>query len=286
MVHDTKKLARAHVRETMPRCAQGAEVFVRADIELLYADLHASVWRGLSGVMLPGVTSVAQVPGSRQPPRTLQAERGVVRPPPVGEILDGRSSQPGASLELHLCFDTGRGNWDAVQLIQAMRASSRSAWGAPTRDGPAREPSGDLHLMPYLMQRLIMPTPRGPAHWGVVARHLAWSRRQLRRHIGGGHHWTPAGLQGWPLHAHAPGSSPEHRLHPTDEEIAQAESVLAACAAHGPTAAPCAPGRHGHRCVACRHRGAPHRLGGGVQKTGARQSDSGRADAGDRAAEA
>src|SRR5262249_34361389 len=66
MVHDTKKhVARARVRETIPRlCAQGTEVFVRADIELLYADLHASVWRGLSGVMLPGVTSVAQVQGA------------------------------------------------------------------------------------------------------------------------------------------------------------------------------------------------------------------------------
>jgi hypothetical protein len=40
-----------------------------------------------------------------------------------------------------------------------------------------------------------------------------------------------------------------------------------------------------HRCVAGRHRGQPHRLGGGVQKTGARQSDGGRADAGDRTAE-
>src|SRR5687767_11279727 len=63
MVHDTRKHeARARLRDAIPHmCAQGAEVFVRADIELLYADLHAAVWRGLSGVMLPGVTSVAQV---------------------------------------------------------------------------------------------------------------------------------------------------------------------------------------------------------------------------------
>src|SRR5262245_26032292 len=39
MVHDTQKhVARARVRDTIPRlCAQGVEVFVRADIELLYA---------------------------------------------------------------------------------------------------------------------------------------------------------------------------------------------------------------------------------------------------------
>src|SRR5262245_28696273 len=63
MVHDTKKhAARQRIRELIPRmCAQGAEVFVRIDVELLYADLHAAVWRGLSGVMLPGVTGVAHV---------------------------------------------------------------------------------------------------------------------------------------------------------------------------------------------------------------------------------
>ena len=77
-VHDTKKhVARARIRETIPRlCTQGAEVFVRADIELLYADLHASVWRGLSGVMLPGVTSVAQVQEADSVLGALQAERG------------------------------------------------------------------------------------------------------------------------------------------------------------------------------------------------------------------
>src|SRR5215510_1492923 len=84
MVHDTKKpLARARIRDTIPRlCAQGAEVFVRADIELLYADLYASVWRGLNGVILPGVTSVAQVQDADSLLGALQAERGVVKPPP------------------------------------------------------------------------------------------------------------------------------------------------------------------------------------------------------------
>jgi len=43
LVHDSKKhKARAQIREAITTlCAQGAEVFVRSDIELLYADLHA-----------------------------------------------------------------------------------------------------------------------------------------------------------------------------------------------------------------------------------------------------
>src|SRR5262249_17235857 len=122
MVHDTKKpRARASIRETIPRlCAQGAEVFVRADIELLYADLYASVWRGLNGVMLPGVTSVAQVEAADSLLGALQAERGVVQLQPDGEIreADDPVSQEQA-LERHLRFRTGRAHEDAVPLTPA-----------------------------------------------------------------------------------------------------------------------------------------------------------------------
>lgn len=160
MVHDTKKhAARARLRDAVPHlCAQGAEVFVRADIELLYADLHASVWRGLSGVMLPGVTSVAQIQEADSLLGTLQAERGVVKPPPVGEVLEADDPvSPEQALEIHLCLDTGRSNWDAVDLIQAnSRVKSISLGRADLVMDLRQEPSGDLHLMPYLMQRLII----------------------------------------------------------------------------------------------------------------------------------
>ena len=56
-VHESRKHeARANVREAIGRMRDaGSEVFVRSDVELMYADFDASVWRGLSGVVLPGM---------------------------------------------------------------------------------------------------------------------------------------------------------------------------------------------------------------------------------------
>ena len=52
-VHDSRKHeARERVRDAIGVMRDaGAEVFVRCDPELLYADMAASVWRGLSGVI-------------------------------------------------------------------------------------------------------------------------------------------------------------------------------------------------------------------------------------------
>ena len=236
MVHDTKKhVARTRVRETIPHlCAQGAEVFVRADIELLYADLHASVWRGLSGVMLPGVTSIAQVQEADSLLGALQAERGVVRPPPVGEILEADDpASPVQALELHLCFDTGRGNWDAVQLIQAStRVQSISLGRADLVMDLREEPSGDLHLMPYLMQRLIIIAnatgvqPIG-AWWRATSRGLVANYDDtLSAAITG----RQAGFKGGLCMRTHQVAALNKGFTPTDEEIAQAQSVLAAFA--------------------------------------------------------
>ena len=83
--------------------------------------------------MLPGVTSVAQIQEADSLLGALQAERGVVRPPPVGEILEADDPvSPEQALELHLCFDNGRDNWDAVQLIQASTRVKSISLGVPT----------------------------------------------------------------------------------------------------------------------------------------------------------
>src|SRR5438094_170236 len=60
LVHDSRKAAgRANIREGIGLArSSGAEVFVRCDLELLYADLEASVWLGLTGIVLPKVSKV------------------------------------------------------------------------------------------------------------------------------------------------------------------------------------------------------------------------------------
>ena len=159
-VHDSKKhLAREGVRDAIGQMRdRGAEVFVRSDVELMDADLSASVWPGLTGVVLPGVTSADQVREADRILGELEAQRGVVKPPPVGEVREADDPRgPGQALELHLCLDTGRGNWDAIDLIRASDRVESVSLGRADLVMDLREvPSGDLHLMPYLMQRLIV----------------------------------------------------------------------------------------------------------------------------------
>ena len=53
-----KPAARERLSETITALARGdAEVFVQVDNELLYADLSAAVWPGLSGILIPHLES-------------------------------------------------------------------------------------------------------------------------------------------------------------------------------------------------------------------------------------
>ena len=159
-VHESRKHeARANVREAIGRMRDaGSEVLVRSDFELMYADFDASVWRGLSGVVLPGITSVDQVREADCLLAKFEAERGVVKPPPVGQVREADDPRgPEQALEIHLSLDTGPGNWHAEDLIRASdRVKSVSLGRADLVMDLREEPSGDLHLLPYLMQRLII----------------------------------------------------------------------------------------------------------------------------------
>lgn len=181
-VHESRKHdARANVRGAIGMMREaGAEVFVRSDVELMYADLDASVWRGLSGVVLPGVTCVGQVREADEILLKLEAERGVVKPPPVGQVREADDPRgPEQALEIHLSLDTGPGNWHAEDLIRASdRVKSISLGRADLVMDLREEPTGDLHLLPYLMQRLIIIAnatgvePVG-AWWRATSRGLA-----------------------------------------------------------------------------------------------------------------
>ena len=159
-VHESRKHdARANVRDAIGTMRDaGAEVFVRSDIELMYADLDASVWRGLSGVVLSGVTNVGQVREADEILSKFEAERGVVKPPPVGQVREADDPRgPEQALEIHLSLDTGPGNWRAEELIRASdRVKSVSLGRADLVMDLREDPAGDLHLLPYLMQRLIV----------------------------------------------------------------------------------------------------------------------------------
>src|SRR5919109_5275875 len=57
-----KPAARECLPEAIRNVAQGgAEVFAQVDQELLYADLSAAVWPGLSGILIPRLGSAQEV---------------------------------------------------------------------------------------------------------------------------------------------------------------------------------------------------------------------------------
>ena len=242
-VHDSRKhQARENIRDAigMMRDA-GSEVFVRCDPELLYADIAASVWRGLSGVILPGLTSAEQVMEADSILSQFESERGVVRPPPVGEVREADDPRgPEQALEIHLSLDIGPANWHAEELIQASdRIQSISLGRADLKMDLREEPSGDLHLLPYLMQRLIVSAnalgvePVG-AWWRATSRGLAASHDDtLQAAITG----RQAGFRGALCMNADQVAALNAGFTPSAEDVRQARTVADAEPAHSPMAA-------------------------------------------------
>jgi citrate lyase subunit beta/citryl-CoA lyase len=160
LVHDSRKAAaRANVRDGIEMARDvGAEVFVRCDLDLLYADLQASVWRGLTGIVLPKVNTLAQVLEAEALLARFEAERGVRKADLAGEVNEADEPRTAENaLEIHLSLEDARGNQDAMDLLQASpRVRSVSLGRADLVMDLRAEPSGEIHLLPYLMQRLVI----------------------------------------------------------------------------------------------------------------------------------
>jgi citrate lyase subunit beta / citryl-CoA lyase len=99
-----KAEARGLVKEAIAPCGQGAaEVFVRVNKSFLQADLEASVWPGLRGLMLPQVESAAEVTEAVEIVTTLERRRGMA----VG------------SLCFIVLLESARAVWDIRTIITA-----------------------------------------------------------------------------------------------------------------------------------------------------------------------
>ena len=120
--------------------AGGAEVFARIDPELLYDDLHACVWPGLSGVVVSRTESDRQIAKIDVLLSQLERERGI----------------PPDKLKIVAALETAKGNHHAYDIGRA----SQRVWGLTLGRADLimdlrPEPSGEIHLLVYLMQRLI-----------------------------------------------------------------------------------------------------------------------------------
>ena len=142
--------------------AGGPEVFLQIDANRAPEELRAGVVPGVSGVALPRLEWVAQARMCDVVLGRLEVRRGI----------------PAGSLQIVASLDTALGNHRAMELIQA---SSR-VWGVSLgRVDLAMDlragPDGEFHLLPFLMQRLIIVagaagvTPLG-AWWRPPARGL------------------------------------------------------------------------------------------------------------------
>ena len=120
--------------------AGSAAVYAQVDAEALDADLDACAWPGLAGVVISRAESARQVQDAAQRLERLEKERGIT---------------PGAKIVA--AVETAQGNHAAYDIARASpRVSGLTLGRADLVMDLRPEPSGEIHLMPYLMQRLVI----------------------------------------------------------------------------------------------------------------------------------
>ena len=120
--------------------AGGAEVFVQIEPALMLSDLRAAVWPGLTGVVVSRAESAEQIAQIDAILSRLESERGLL---------------PG-SVEMVASLETAPGNHSGYEIATASPRISALTLGRADLIMDLRpEPSGEIHLMPYLMQRLV-----------------------------------------------------------------------------------------------------------------------------------
>jgi len=154
--------ARQQALRAIGHASVHSEVFAMAHKSRLREELGAVAWPGLSGVVLSRVESAEEVAACDEALGRLEDERGLA-PKSLGVV---------ASLE------TALGNHKAMEIVKA----SPRVWGVTLGRADLEmdlrpEPSGELHLLPYFMERLIIiaraagVVPLG-AWWRSTARGL------------------------------------------------------------------------------------------------------------------
>jgi citrate lyase subunit beta/citryl-CoA lyase len=139
---ERKAAAREKAREAVEAArAGGAAVFVQTAPDVLHADLPACVSPGLTGIVISRVESASQVVDAATLLARLECEQGIA---------------PDA-LKIVAAVETARGNHAAHEIAAASpRVTGLTLGRADLIMDLRPEPSGEVHLMQYLMQRLIV----------------------------------------------------------------------------------------------------------------------------------
>ncbi|MYC32218.1 MAG: hypothetical protein F4X64_03455 [Chloroflexi bacterium] len=136
-----KPAAREKVAESLSSAkAGGAEVYVQIEPALMLADLRAAIWPGVSGVVVSRAESADQIAQIDATITALEGERGLL---------------PG-SVEIVASLETAPGNHSGFEIATASPRIYALTLGRADLIMDLRpEPSGEIHLMQYLMQRLV-----------------------------------------------------------------------------------------------------------------------------------
>lgn len=142
VVEKDKHTARTNVQAAIQTVKTGdAEVFAQIDPDFLYIDLHACVWPGLSGVVVSRTESPRQIGEAAALLSRLENVHGLLPD----------------SLKIIAALETARGNHAAYEIACASpRVAGLTLGRADLIMDLRPEPSSEIHLLPYLMQRLIM----------------------------------------------------------------------------------------------------------------------------------
>ena len=137
-----KAIARANfVAAIQTVQAGGAAVFAQVDPTALHDDLAACAWPGLSGVVVTRAESIGEIAEVAERLGNLEQARGI----------------PADTLQIIPALETARGNHAAYEICRASPRVTGVTLGRADLVMDLRgEPSDELHLMPYLMQRLII----------------------------------------------------------------------------------------------------------------------------------
>ena len=151
--------------------AGGAEVYAQVDAGALEPDLSACAWPGLAGIVVSRAETAQSIRDASALMDRLEKERGIA---------------PGA-LKIVAAVETAPGNHAAYDIARASpRVSALTLGRADLVMDLRPEPSGEIHLMSFLMQRLVIVagaagvTPIG-AWWRAPDRGLLATPDNTRR---------------------------------------------------------------------------------------------------------
>ncbi len=142
VVEADREAARAAFADSLRTAnAGGAEVFAQVDPTALHDDLGACVHPGLAGVVITRAESTGEIVEADALLSRLESERGIAH----------------GTVQIVAALETARGNHAAYEIASASpRVVALTLGRADLIMDLRAEPSDEIHLLAFLMQRLII----------------------------------------------------------------------------------------------------------------------------------